>query len=62
MFRGDYVKGLAMYRFRAVQMGTTYNSICRTAWFIQTLYFGRYFSMIISISFLLFGLRDISNP
>jgi len=25
-------------------------------------YFGRYFSMIISISFLLFGLRDISNP
>jgi hypothetical protein len=56
------MKRLAMYRFRAVQMGTTYNSICRTAWFIQTLYFGRYFSIIVSISFLLFGLRDISNP
>jgi hypothetical protein len=62
MFRGDYMKRLAMYRFRAVQMGTTYNSICRTVRFIQTLYFGRYFSMIVSISFLLFGLRDISNP
>jgi hypothetical protein len=47
---------------RSVRMGTTYNSICRTARFMQTLYFGRYFSMIVSISFLLFGLRDISNP
>lgn len=47
MFRGDYTKRLAMYRFRAVQMGTTYNPICRTARFIQTLYFGRYLSMIV---------------
>ncbi len=56
------MKGVGRYRFRAVQMGTTYNSICRTARFIQTLYFGRYFPMIVSISFPLFGLRDTSNP
>ncbi len=56
------MKRLARYRFRAVQMGTTHNSICRTARFMQILYFGRYFSIILSISFLLFGLRDTSNP